>query len=382
MRIMILLILTAFVVGCGNRKSIEEKSRSRVSGKPLKSKEQYHKEFLLSMQKGDTAEAIKVLQRFQKTDSADVESEAALIVLQVHTGEMSDGEGRSKLQKIFDNSPTPGVDRLYLSFILNKAINEKAITKLDSLIAQYPTRGVFHTSRAYMLMNMERFDGAIESFTNAMKYDSNNLYLRADRSLALYKKGDKKMACMAWKIPGGGSQSYYEQYCKWEEFETAWNEFVRAPGQQTANEVETMLSKHHDYMTPPEEKFSKHILTSWSKLSHNTPGNETLLSIGFQLLKMMKDERNYELRCELAKSITSAPKIFLEEVRSNRHRFEDLNEIVGAFGKEVMNDKASQLKEVERRIISLNSVNATDLIKTRGECLLALEKKRERLMRP
>lgn len=381
MRTLILLMLTVIVFSCAREKS-DEKPLTQAKKPKGKSAEQYHKEFQLSLQKGDTAEAIKVLQRFQKVYPTDVASQGAMITLQAQSGEIDRKEALARLQKLFDKSPTPAVEQMYLSFIMYNGTPTEVVAGLDSLIARYPERAIFHTRRAHTLMEMELYDEAIVSFTNAIRYEPDNLYLRADRNLAVYKKGDTKVACMAWKIPGGGSQAYFEQYCKWQDFEKVWDEFIRNPGKQTAQEVQSILSKHHDSMASPDEKLSAHILGSWVQLSRKTPGNETIMGIGFQLIKVLKDAQNYELRCELAESIEIAPKLFLTQVRSNRYIFDDLNEIVGALGKDVMKDKTTQQNEIAKRIMALNSVNSTDLIRTRGECLLALEKKRERLMRP
>jgi tetratricopeptide (TPR) repeat protein len=381
MRILIFLIVTAIGFGCRNEKKVDENTDTEKRSSK-KSVEQYHKEFQLSLRNGDTTEAIKVLERFQKVDSTDVESKGALIMLQMQSRQIGRAEGLSKLQKIYDKSATPAVEQMYLSAVMYNGSPQEVIAGLDTLITHYPNRAIFHTRRAYTLMEMERFDEAIESFTKAIKLEPDNLYLSADRTLARYRKGETKAACMAWKTPGGGSQSYYEQYCKWPEFEILWNDFIHNPGQATARPVEEALFRHHESLDPPDNKLATHVLDSWIKLSRKTPGNQTLLDIGFQCLKMMKEAQHYELRCELAKSITAAPKSFLIAVKSNRHHFKDLNEIVGALDKELIDDKRKQLKEIEKRIMSINSVNTPELIKTRGECLLALEKKRERLMRP
>jgi tetratricopeptide (TPR) repeat protein len=318
----------------------------------------------------------------RQVDSTDIESKGAMAMLKMQSRQISRAEGLSRLQKLYESTPTPAVEQMYLSAIVYNGTPKEVIAGLDSLITRYPDRAIFHSRKAYTLMEIERFDDAIESFTTAIKLDPDNLYWSADRTLARYRKGETKAACMAWKTPGGGSQSYYEQYCKWPEFETLWNDFIRNPGQATAAPVEQALFSHHELLDPPDKEFTTHVVDSWTKLSRKTPGNQILLDIGFQCLKMMKDAQHYELRCELAKAITVAPKSFLIAVNNNRHRFKDLNEIVGAFDKTLIDDKATQLKEVERRIVAINSVNTPELIKTRGECLLALEKKRERLMRP
>jgi tetratricopeptide (TPR) repeat protein len=382
MRALALLIVAVIGFGCRNEKKVGGNVDAAQKRSPGKSVEQYHREFQLSLRKGDTTEAIKVLERFQKVDSTDIESKGAMVMLKMQSRQISRAEGLSRLQKLYESSATPAVEQMYLSAIVYNGTPKEVIAGLDSLIMRYPDRASFHSRKAYTLMEIERFDEAIESFTTAIKLEPDNLYLDADRTLARYRKGETKAACMAWRTPGGGSQSYYEQYCKWPEFETVWNDFIRNPGQATAAPVEQALFSHHELLDPPDMEFTTHVLDSWTKLSRKTPGNQILLDIGFQCLKMMKDAQHYELRCELAKAITVAPKSFLIAVNSNRHRFKDLNEIVGAFDKTLIDDKVTQLKEVEKRIVAINSVNTPELIKTRGECLLALEKKRERLMRP
>jgi tetratricopeptide (TPR) repeat protein len=378
----VLLIIAAVGFGCQNKKKVDEKPGAEQKTLSKKSAEQYNREFQLSLRNGDTTEAIKVLERFQRVDSTDVAAKGALITLQMQSRQISRVQGLSKLHQLFERTASPAVEQMYLSAIMYNGTPEEVIAGLDTLIAHYPDRAIFHVRRAYTLMEMERFDEAIESFTNAIKLQPDNLYLTADRTLARYRKGETKAACMAWKTPGGGSQSYYEQYCKWSEFETLWSDFIRNPGQATAGPVEEVLLRHHESLDPPDEKLRTHVLDSWRKLSRKTSGNQTLLDIGFQCLKIMKDAQHYELRCELAKSITASPKAFLIAVKSNRHHFKDLNEIVGALDKELIHDKDRQIKEVEKRIVSINSVNTPELIKTRSESLLALEKKRERLMRP
>lgn len=381
MRILSLLIVIAIAFACQPKRKNSEELLSEEK-KLHKSAEQYQREFQLSLSKRDTAEAIKVLERFRKTDSTDVESLGTLIVLRAHTGKITRKEALGRLQQLFLKSPNAVIEEMYLSLTIYNRSPEYAIATLDSLITDYPDNYVFHGHRAGQLMELKRYDEAIVSFTNAIKLAPKNKYLLADRNLAYYHKGEKERACTAWKDPVNGSESYYEQYCKWQEFEIVWNRFIQTPGQHTAAEVQDLLFKHSEYGPPPDDRLATHILTSWTKLSRNTPGNETLLDIGFLMLKLMRDAQHYELRCELAKSITTSPKVFLIKVERNRHRFDDLNELVGAFGKELMNDKKTQLKEVEKRILAINSVNATELIKTRSECLLALEKKRERLMNP
>lgn len=375
------LLLISF--GCVKEKEHKEALADIAKKKTLKkSPEQYRAEFQIALQKGDTVEAMKVLERYQKIDSTDAGSRAAMIFLEAESRRKDRKAAIDELIKLADGSTDPAVVDLYLSLVAENETLAEVIAGLDTLIAHSPKRADLHGRRAHVLMEMERYDDAIASFANAIEHDRQNQYYVADRFLAIYLKGDRDIACSGWTIPGGGSQSYYERYCKWPEFESVWNDFIRDPNHQTGQEVQRLLSKHYAAAIPPDEKLSTHIFESWKKLSRKTSGNQLVLNIGFQLVKVLKDVQNYELRCELAKSITVDPKLFLTEVRNNQNLFDDFNEIVGAIGKELMNDKTAQQNEIAKRIVALNSVNTTDLIRIRGACLLALEKKRERLARP
>jgi tetratricopeptide (TPR) repeat protein len=202
MRRIIILIYGLTIVGCS-------KTRETISIEDLRHQISYN------LENGDTIKAIQNLEEFNLDNPDNIETAAALIVLKMQSGQADKEESINQLKKLYVKDSTNYWVKQFNSLIkIEEGTDDEALKEIEKMITNDPSDFWNYLEKGRKLIELKKYDEAITAFNKAIELDPLNRYAYADRALAKYLKGDKQGACEDWKIPGGGSMSYYDKYCK------------------------------------------------------------------------------------------------------------------------------------------------------------------------
>ncbi len=170
------------------------------------------------------------------------------------------------------------------------------------------------------------------------------------------------------------------QTSKWVDFEMTWNKYMGQPTHENAVKVYRQLPDKVMGKDLPDERLTNKIFEDWDKIGKKiSTGNKDAIQIGFKLFTIADGAFQEDLGIDLGRLIVINPKLFLQELRSHRHLIVSLEGLVGNYGEEFVDQKELQLKETEKRIKSLETVNDSALASARTECLKELKDKSNRL---
>ena len=331
---------------------------------------------------GDTVKAIEVLTKYNATDSITAQSRAMLIYIKMKRRLISKGKALTQVKRIAKEEPrNMFVAGLYASMAYVEQTPEQRLVIIDKAIAQNPESHFSHHERGRILNQLGRYADAIVSFNAAIAIDPSNRYSYADRALSWYMNGAQDKACEDWRTPGGGATSYYDKYCKWPEIQKEWDKFIAQPNHETAENAYAQLPKRALANKEPVKEVAAHMIETWLPLSRSMNGNKDIFVLGLKLLAISDSLQQEAVNIELGKYITSDTKMFLIELNENRQVIESVEGLVCTYPSEIAGDKRLQLQETERRILAITPLSKPDIIKIRGQCLLQLERMREKLLK-
>jgi hypothetical protein len=168
---------------------------------------------------------------------------------------------------------------------------------------------------------------------------------------------------------------------KWTDFERTWDKYVGQPTHENAVKVYEQLPDEPLGKDLPDERLTNKIFENWDQISKRIiTGDKDAIRIGFRLFTIADGAFQDGLGIDLGKLITTNPKLFLQELKNNRHFIVSLDGLVGNYGEKYVDEKELQLKETEKRIKSLEKVNDSGLVNTKAECLKELTDKKNRLV--
>jgi tetratricopeptide (TPR) repeat protein len=169
-----------------------------------------------SLYNGDTIAALTMLEQFNRENPDNTETQAALVVLKTNARIISVEEGSLQLMDLRARDSS----NFFTDQVDSAAADEPTLTPdqrleaVEKQIEEDPSDFWNHLEKGRALIDLKRYDEAINSFNKAIELEPENRYPYADRALARYLKGDKEQACKEWESSGGGGLSYRDKYCK------------------------------------------------------------------------------------------------------------------------------------------------------------------------
>jgi len=175
------------------------------------------------------------------------------------------------------------------------------------------------------------------------------------------------------------SLTTWGQTTKWADFEKAWDNYLIKPTHDNSVKSYNLLPDKvmgDDY---PDGGQTGRIFSKIDQLDKLVQqGNRDALRLAFKLFTIADGEYAEGLQIEIGKLINVNPKLFLQELKNQRHLIVNLDGLVGNLGQDYVDEFERQTKEKEKRIKSLHKVSDKDLIKTRDDCLTELDKQVKR----
>jgi len=175
------------------------------------------------------------------------------------------------------------------------------------------------------------------------------------------------------------SLTTWGQTTKWADFEKAWDNYLIKPTHDNSVKAYNLLPDKvmgDDY---PDGGQTGRIFSKIDQLDKLVQqGNRDALRLAFKLFTIADGEYAEGLQIEIGKLINVNPKLFLQELKNQRHLIVNLDGLVGNLGQDYVDEFERQTKEKEKRIKSLHKVSDKDLIKTRDDCLTELDKQVKR----
>lgn len=164
---------------------------------------------------GDTLAAIALLDKYVEKFPDDLQAKVYNLGLKVKFGLLSEDDA-SDLIRGMDMNKIGGrvaeYNEVYAT--LDSIPPDSAIQKIDVLISRYPDDFYNYYAKGRKLLDLERYQEAIELFDKVLDIEPGHHYSRADKAFAQYMLGDKETACETWKTSMGGGASYRDKYCK------------------------------------------------------------------------------------------------------------------------------------------------------------------------
>lgn len=198
----IIILLTVTLLGC--KSNLDNFSREELMA-----------EFVTKLKEKDTASGFEILNKYIEKFPEDASGKITLIQLEVMTGKLSASEGERQLNDIeLYRKIIWERDFLKVYSVLDSIPPDSAIEKLTALTNKYPDQINNYKLIGEKLLEVKRYQEAIQMFDKVIATGPDRDYVRADKAFAQYMLGEKKLACQIWESMGDDGRSYYDKYCK------------------------------------------------------------------------------------------------------------------------------------------------------------------------
>ena len=165
----------------------------------------------------------------------------------------------------------------------------------------------------------------------------------------------------------------------WDSLRAAYALYSKAPTDSTAGKVCSFLPRDLGYSAPPSarrnhsetEKFIlKRMGVLESQIFRSKPNSVTL---AFRLYTIADGEFAESLDATLGKLICRNPRLFLQQLKANRHLVARLDSLLMNYGPDFAEDDQAQAAEYRHRLKCIRKVRDRELQDIRDECVEFME---------
>ncbi len=162
----------------------------------------------------------------------------------------------------------------------------------------------------------------------------------------------------------------------WKGLEEAWNAYYLSPSEEGAQKMLDLLPLSEKIMDIKDgflviNSINDHLGVLEGEMYS---GNPVAVRLGFRLFTVSYGAFEVALNKILGSLIAFNPKMFLEELQSQRGLFPSLDPILGSYLRDIPNDEVARELERNLRIKALESVLEKPLKAIRNECIKILKK--------
>jgi len=185
--------------------------------------------------------------------------------------------------------------------------------------------------------------------------------------------------CLALGLVSRPGPLRAETNVDWDSLRASFAHYAKEPTDENAGKVASFLPRGLGYSAPSSAR-RNHLETERFVLKHLGPlegqifrGKSPSVKLAYRFYTVADGELAESLDIMLGKLICRNPRLFLRELKANRHLVSRLDSILMNYGSDFAGDEAGHAAEFKHRLKCLRKVRDPELQEIRDECVEYME---------